>query len=864
MVLAKDSNSDRVLATSTKAEAGANSKTQSSVSQTHGVYVTIHGHYYQPPRENPYLNAIERQPSAQPFQNWNERIYHECYRPNTMARILNDHQEVLDIVNNFEYLSFNVGATLMSWLEKYDLEVYHKIIEGDRLSAARLNGKGNAIAQVYNHIIMPLANERDKYTQIRWGKADFRERFGRDPEGMWLAETAVDRATLEALIAENIRFIILAPSQAERCRPLGTEDNPQPQWYEVGGSQIDPTRPYRCFLDQTRYIDIFFYDGPISRDMGFSNTLNSADNLANRLGQAVRGDRKQESQLISVATDGETFGHHKGGTEKCLAYAFTEVFGQRDWQVTNYAHYLSLHPPTWEVELKPVTAWSCSHGVERWRSNCGCGGGGTWQQEWRKPLRDSLDWLRDRLAPLYETAAAELLKDPWQARDEYVRVLNSGHDPDAIADFLTQQQNHPLSQTEQVDALRLLEMQRHCLLMYTSCGWFFDEISRPEGVQILRYASRAIQLAGELKGVQYQPEFICRLAKAPSNVEVFRDGGEIYRQLVISAQVSLEQVAAHYAISSLFEVYSPRENIYCYTVEQIDYQKQSLGTMSLAVGQVKLTSMTTWEQQHFTFTALHLGGWDFHCCIKPFLNRLDYSTIKQELFAVFAEASIAQTLLTMNRIFGEQHFDLQHLFAEERHRVMNQLTKNTKQRLDRLYTQAYRENYSILLAFQREGLAIPQELQVAANVALSHRVQNAITKLQDAIIEPEVIDRYLAEIAAIATEAQHLTCQLELPEAKVVLEQLTLRLLRQLLYNGDRKNTIADSQRITTIIDLAEQLNLDLSLCKSQELYFACFQEKIIPKCIVKSRGCRWSKSQLKPLLALGNKLGIDVDCWLS
>ena len=251
MVLAKDSNSDRVLATSTKAEAGANSKTQSSVSQTHGVYVTIHGHYYQPPRENPYLNAIERQPSAQPFQNWNERIYHECYRPNTMARILNDHQEVLDIVNNFEYLSFNVGATLMSWLEKYDLEVYHKIIEGDRLSAARLNGKGNAIAQVYNHIIMPLANERDKYTQIRWGKADFRERFGRDPEGMWLAETAVDRATLEALIAENIRFIILAPSQAERCRPLGTEDNPQPQWYEVGGSQIDPTRPYRCFLDNS-------------------------------------------------------------------------------------------------------------------------------------------------------------------------------------------------------------------------------------------------------------------------------------------------------------------------------------------------------------------------------------------------------------------------------------------------------------------------------------------------------------------------------------------------------------------------------------------------------------------------------------
>ena len=530
MVLARDNSSDHIVAES--------SATKDLVPQTHGIYITIHGHYYQPPRENPYLNSIERQPSAQPFQNWNERIYHECYRPNTMARILNDRQEVVDIVNNFEYLSFNVGATLMSWLEKYDVEVYHKIIEGDRLSAARLNGQGNAIAQVYNHIIMPLANERDKYTQIRWGKADFRARFGRDPEGMWLAETAVDRATLEALIAEDIRFIILAPSQAERCRPLATDNNPEPQWYEVGGSQIDPTRPYRCFLDQTNYIDIFFYDGPISRDMGFSNTLNSADNLASRLGQAVKGDRKHESQLISVATDGETFGHHKGGTEKCLAYAFTKVFSQRNWQVTNYAHYLSLHPPTWEVELKPVTAWSCAHGVERWRSNCGCGGGGTWQQEWRKPLREALDWLRDRLIPLYETTAAELFRDPWQARDTYIKVINSDHAPDTIADFFEQQQTHPLNKEEQIDALRLLEMQRHCLLMYTSCGWFFDEISRPEGVQILRYASRAIQLAGELKGVHYQQEFIRKLAKAPSNVEAFRDGGDIYRQLVISSSQS--------------------------------------------------------------------------------------------------------------------------------------------------------------------------------------------------------------------------------------------------------------------------------------------------------------------------------------
>lgn len=382
-----------------------------------GVYVTVHGHFYQPPRENPYLDAVERQPGAAPFHDWNERIHHECYRPNANARVLNDRGEVVGIVNNYEYLSFNIGATLMSWLERYDLEVYQRILAADRSSCDRLNGHGNAIAQVYNHTIMPLANERDKYTQIRWGKADFVSRFGREPEGMWLAETAVDYATIEALVQEGIRFIILAPSQAQRCRLIPTDNQPATEWHEVGGSQIDPTRPYRCYLkgasvleanqessfpardreqDTDAYIDIFFYDGPISRDMGFSDTLNNSHHLIGRIGQAVRGDHRP-SQLISVATDGETFGHHKAGTEKTLAYAFIAEFPRQGWQVTNFAHYLSLHPPTWEVELKPVTAWSCAHGVDRWQDDCGCGGGGTWHQKWRRPLRDTLDWLRSTL-----------------------------------------------------------------------------------------------------------------------------------------------------------------------------------------------------------------------------------------------------------------------------------------------------------------------------------------------------------------------------------------------------------------------------------------------------------------------------------
>ncbi|MDJ0633025.1 MAG: DUF3536 domain-containing protein [Xenococcaceae cyanobacterium MO_188.B29] len=829
-----------------------------------GVYVTIHGHFYQPPRENPYLDTIERQPSANPYHDWNERIHYECYRPNAFARILNHHEELIGIVNNFEYLSFNIGATLMSWLEQYDPEVYQRIIEADRNSCERLNGHGNAIAQVYNHIILPLANERDKYTQIRWGKADFRSRFHREPEGMWLAETAVDYSTLKALIDEDIRFIILAPSQAERCRPLPTDNDPQPEWHEVGGSQIDPTRPYRCFIEDGRYIDIFFYDGPISRDMGFSDILSTGDNFIARIGQAIRGDNRK-SQLINVATDGETFGHHKGGTEKCLAYVFTQEFLSRGWTVTNYAHYLSIRQPSWEVVLKPVTAWSCSHGVDRWQEDCGCGGGGVWNQKWRRPLRDALDWLRDKLAEVYVDEASKLFHDPWQAREEYIQVIRD-RSPDKVQHFFTIHQCRQLTSAEKIDALRLLEMQRHTLLMYTSCGWFFEEISRPEGTQILRYAARALELAGEVAGVHWRQEFVQRLAKAPSNVEVFGNGAGVYHQLVAPAQINFHQVAAHYAISSLFTNYPQRERVYCYAAERLDYQKQQLGVLTLAVGQVRLTSEITWESHHFVFAVLHLGGWDFHCCIQPFSGRLAYTEVKQQLFATLEQASAAQTIMAMNQLLSDRFFSLQHLFAEERHRIMQQLTAKTKKRLDQLYTQVYRENYSILAAFQREELPVPQELQVAADIALSHRCLLSISALEQSIENLTEIDNHLTELKGIAAEAKQLQCQLTIPEGKKTLEQIILRLLWRVLYDGDPSLLEQDVNRLETIIDLGYQLNLGLFLDRAQEVYFRCLHQKIIPDCFENNSvtSCRWDLSQIRPLLKLGQKLAIDVRAWLT
>lgn len=894
----------------------------------HGVYVTVHGHFYQPPRENPYLNAIERQPSAAPLHDWNERIHYECYRPNAFARVLNERGELLGIVNNFEYLSFNIGPTLISWLEQYDLETYQRILEADRKSCERLNGHGNAIAQVYNHMILPLANERDKYTQIRWGKVDFQTRFGRDPEGMWLAETAVDYATLEALVAEGIKFIILAPSQAQRCRPLPTSNQPEPQWLEVGGSQIDPIRPYRCYLKRpasselssrledhitqpTRetselfnsadrpYIDIFFYDGPISRDMGFNDVLSHSSHFVGRIAQAVRGDHRP-AQLISVATDGETFGHHKGGTEKALAYAFTEEFPRHGWTVTNFAHYLSLNPPTWEVELKPVTAWSCSHGVDRWQEDCGCGGGGGWHQKWRKPLRESLDWLRDQLIKVYEDSGKKLFRDPWKARDEYIQVVLD-RSPANINRFLANHQTHKLNMAERVDALRLLEMQRHALLMYTSCGWFFDEVSRPEGTQILRYAARALELAGDVVGVQLEKNFVKRLALIPTNVDCFQSGAEVYRQLVIPAQISLEQVAAHYAITSLFTTYAQDQRVYCYAIHQLDYQIQRLGTLTLAVGQIQLTSELTRESKVMAFAILHLGGWDFHCCIQPFTGRRAYSSMKEPLFEALGQGSAARTILAMTRYFGDQSYSLRDLFAEERHRIMRLLSRETLTRLDQLYTQVYRDNYGVLLAFHQDELEVPQELQVAAEIAVTHRAITSLRALERETSDfpfanPQVCWNHLLELEAIATEAEHLRCQLKLSEIRQILERLIGRALWSLLNNLTADTVESQVQWVDRLLNLAEKLHLHLFLDRAQELYFTYLHSHILPHLVnlrsastlqlpAQAEGLPTAPTlvaenghspqlmvlekplglnQIRQLLLLAGRLAIDVKGWLE
>ncbi len=473
----------------------------------------MHCHFYQPPRENPWLEEVEVEEGAAPYHDWNERITAECYAPVSAA---------------LEKISFNFGPTLLSWLETQRPEVHAKILEADRLSRAERGGHGNAIAQAYNHPIMPLATRRDKVTQLRWGIEDFRHRFGREPEGMWLPETAVDKETLTILAECGLRFTILAPWQCRRVRRLGDG-----RWQNVAGGGIDPTRAYH-YAAGGRSLALFFYDAPISRAIAFEGALADAETLRTRLLGGFSADRGGP-RLVNVATDGESYGHHHPNGALALMAALEKIEREGEVTLTNFGAFLEAHPPTYEVEIVERTSWSCAHGVERWRSDCGCRvGHPDWHQQWRGPLRQTLDWLRGELDPFYEARLGKLVKDPWEARDDYIRVILD-RSPESQAAFLSRHQRTPVTEDRQVEALRLLELQRQRLLMYTSCGWFFDEISGLEAVQVLKYAARAMELALSLGFSGLEEEFVRRLAAAPSNLPEFGNGAEVYRRRVLPA-----------------------------------------------------------------------------------------------------------------------------------------------------------------------------------------------------------------------------------------------------------------------------------------------------------------------------------------
>ena len=765
-------------------------------------YVCIHGHFYQPPRENPWLEYVELQDSAYPYHDWNERITAECYAPNGRSRILNQQGKIAELVNNYSWMSFNVGPTLLSWLAQQAPEVYKTILEGDQESRQRFSGHGSALAQAYNHMILPLANPRDIATQIVWGIEDFRHRFKRDPEGMWLPEAAVDTRSLEVLAKNGIRFTILAPTQVKRIRPIGTRN-----WTDVSGGRHDPTMPYLVRLRSGVRITVFIYDGPISRALAFENLLDSGEAFVDRLMGAFRDDRAH-AQIVNIATDGETYGHHRRHAEMALSYATRKLAAGDTVRLTNYGEYLETHPPTFELEIFNNSSWSCIHGVERWRNDCGCNSGRSdWNQAWRGPLRESLDWLRDRMAPLYEEQAGKLLKDPWAARNEYIDVVL---DRSAASQrrFFQQHARHPLSGPELTRAIKLLELQRHALLMYTSCGWFFDEISGIETVQVLEYASRAMQLGEELLGVPLERPFLLRLERAHSNLPELGTGRAVYEKFVRPSVVDLSKVGAHYAVSSLFEEYGDRTRIYAYEVEREEVEMLQNGRMRLAVGRARITSDITGETARISYGVLHLGDHNLSGGVRLHQGDQEYELLKREVKTAFGRADLPDLIRSVDRNFGAGTYSLKFLFRDEQRKILDRILESTRADAENTYRHMYEQHAPLLRFLHDLGILAPRRLQVAAELAL--RIQT-LHALQEPQLDVEKVGRLIQEARQTGVELQ------ETSDLGFALAHAMERLARSLRANAEQ---IALLQKWLASARLARTVPFATDLWQVQNIYY--------------------------------------------
>jgi alpha-amylase/alpha-mannosidase (GH57 family) len=775
-------------------------------SVTAGRFIAIHGHFYQPPRENPWLEAVEVQDSAAPYHDWNDRVTAECYAPNTAARRVGQDNRIIDIVNNFEKISFNVGPTLLSWLDRHAPAVYQSILEADRRSAHAHGGHGNAIAQVYNHMILPLASRRDKVTQVLWGRKDFQERFGRDPEGMWLPETGVDNESLDVLADAGMKFTILAPHQAWRIRRIGTE-----AWQEVN-DRVDPSRPYLWRGPGGRTLSVFFYDGPISRAIAFENALDRGENLVARLKGGFVADR-DGAQLIHCATDGESYGHHKPFGDMALAAAIAQIEAEGFAVLTNYGAFLAEQPPAFEVQIRELTSWSCAHGVERWRGDCGCKTRADWHQRWRGPLREALDWLREEIDAFYESRASALLKSPWEARDAYIDVILD-RSPDGLATWLARHRRVLLDAAAQVETRQLLEMARHRLLMYTSCGWFFDEISALEPTQILKYAAMALQYLRDLGGGDLEDEFVRRLEAAPTNVAVFANGGEVYRALIRPAVVDLRRVVAHYAISGLFEEYPDEASVHAWRVKRLDDAGDNYDVSRLRIGRVRAASEITGQSRDLQYTVLHFGGHDFSCGIRTYEDPAAYDTMKADLLRRYAQRSMADTVRGLDEHFPEGLFSLTHLFLEQRRRVLASVMQAVLDKHEQTYRPVWEESRKLVRYLRQADALIPEVLRITAKYMLEEEL---VAELKRAAYSTALPER----VFEVSEEARSLGLELDSAAVRPIIRLMVGRGLDAL---AERVTAERVAPTVTLVLG-ARRLGFGFGLWHTQNRVFALWRD---------------------------------------
>lgn len=814
------------------------------------VFLTIHGHFYQPPRENPWLEAIELQDSALPFHDWNERINKECYNPNSVSKIVDSRNKILDIVNNYEYMSFNFGPTLLSWMEKFAPLTYERIIKADIESIAAHNGHGNAMAQVYNHIIMPLANEHDKETQIKWGIQDFEYRFGRKPEGIWLAETAVDDDTLRLLETNGIKFTVLSPYQALKIREEGSKD-----WQDVSWGNIDPARSYRYYIKSApgKYIDLFFYDGAISRSVAFDELLKDGNKFAKRLREGV-SDLRDYPQLVNIATDGESYGHHTKFGDMALAYVMHVKAKDEGFTITNYAEYLDKYRSNYEADIKQASSWSCFHGVGRWKEDCGCSTGGHpgWNQKWRKPLREALDYLRDELVKIFENDGPKYFnKDVWEVRNNYISVILDRGSMN-VSKFQRENFNENLSDTEKVRAMELLEIQRQAMLMYTSCGWFFSEISGIETVQIMKYAARAMQLAANFSKKDFEKRFLEILEEAKSNITEYGTGKDIFEKFVKPSIITMKQIASLWAISSLYQEFEEEENIYCYKVLKQDYQRVQKGNSSFVAGKIEIQSRITLEKSQLVFALMQYSSGDFHCAIKQFSDDIEFNNMKNNLIKTFMLNPITEIIRALDEYFGKEYFTLKDIFIEERRKILQILLKDKLNKFARTYEEMYDEGKGSIYHMQNLGLAIPDEFKIAASYALSRKFNDLIIH-SGGFVDPSITQQAID----INYEAKKMGTKLDKTPSNKIFAKKINQNLNRLTYGLE----IQQAEVILELFDYIEKLELEVDIAEAQNTYFAKIYIHMDEIIAISAESKRKSDKQLiEMLLDIGEKLNINTD----
>lgn len=774
--------------------------------QPQTTYLVIHGHFYQPPRENPWTDTIEKQDSAYPFHNWNEKIIDECYLPNCYSKVVDSSNKIMHIVNNFEFINFNIGPTLFSYIEKNFPNVYKKIIEGDKLSQEHNNGFGNAIAQAYNHIIMPLAKRRDKITQIKWGVQEFEYRFRRKPESMWLPETAIDSETADLLIDEGLKYIILSPHQALKYRKLGAKD-----WTNVSEKPIPPYQPYRLFKKDSKgntitekYIDIFFYNAKLSNDISFGNILTNADWLADEITKNINPDLPP-TQLISIATDGEVYGHHKKFADMCLSAFIKHSAPERGIKIINFANFLNMYPPSSEVELSPGseglgTSWSCAHGVGRWFRDCGCHTGGQpgWNQKWRKPLRDAFDKLNESLVELYEFEGKKYFKKIWEVRDDYISILLNPVQENKTK-FLQKHLHSKHLLKEKSKALRLLETQKYMLYMYTSCGWFFSELSGIETLQNLKYAAKAISLASHFDEFILSSEYYDFLEQAKSNLDNRKNGRQLYQEIFKNSLYSEYNIINEFAHKCLFLKFKSNEDLYKYKIDLMDFVKKEFNSHHHLLGKIKLVNILLEEEKYFIFYLIQKSINNSQCWIMEVTEEFKFEKSPQIV------EWINNPLLNENfiKMFPKKIFSISDILFDIRLKLAKSIFAERNEELDITYQKIYNENIDFINFLKSLNLNIPKELKVITEAVLKNQIKSILSEYIKEFKEEE-----LTKLNQVVNSLLYSNLQIESDSLKLLYNNILILRLTD-FFKDDNYDEMIHKQ-LNNLIEIGTILKIDI------------------------------------------------------